>query len=192
MTTHVLSHTSPCTCNDNAFIEHAVVVSQDIARLIVERSTIMNSLFSKHSYRPESHAVLSALLTIFSTYIRRMRKTKEGEDLYSWVRTRTDVWLRVATFRRSRAVCNVCGCSRLPQSESQDQVFLRWTTGETATMHILVVHAMVILLTLGPAKGMERWHPSSTLSIELVTSAVTLWTSHWKHVCAFVHVFRGE
>ena len=41
------------------------------------------------------------------------------------------------------------------QSESQDQVFLRWTTGETATMHILVVHAMVILLTLGPPKG--RW-----------------------------------
>lgn len=59
---------------------------QDIARLIVERSTIMNNLFSKHSSRPESNAVLSAFLTIFSTYIKRMRKTKEGEDLYSWVR----------------------------------------------------------------------------------------------------------
>ncbi|KAJ7992420.1 hypothetical protein DPEC_G00278360 [Dallia pectoralis] len=107
----------------------------DVARLIVERSTIMNSLFSKHSCRPESDAVLSALLTIFSAYIRRMRKTKEGEDLYSW-------------------------------SESQDQVFLRWTTGETATMHILVVHAMVILLTLGPPKGesdffnlLDIWFP---------------------------------
>uniref|UniRef100_A0A4W5NFU9 Integrator complex subunit 1 n=1 Tax=Hucho hucho TaxID=62062 RepID=A0A4W5NFU9_9TELE len=93
----------------------------DVARLIVERSTIMNSLFSKYSCRSESDAVLSALISIFSNYIRRMRKTKEGEDLYSW-------------------------------SESQDQVFLRWTTGETATMHILVVHAMVILLTLGPPK----------------------------------------
>lgn len=40
----------------------------------------------------------------------------------------------------------------LSQSESQDQVFLRWTSGETATMHILVVHAMVILLTLGPPR----------------------------------------
>uniref|UniRef100_A0A671TY99 Integrator complex subunit 1 n=1 Tax=Sparus aurata TaxID=8175 RepID=A0A671TY99_SPAAU len=107
----------------------------DVARLIVERSTIMNSLFSKHSCRPESDAVLSAFLTIFSAYIRRMRKTKEGEDLYSW-------------------------------SESQDQVFLRWTTGETATMHILVVHAMVILLTLGPPKGesdfynlLDIWFP---------------------------------
>ncbi|KAG7262275.1 hypothetical protein CRUP_024973 [Coryphaenoides rupestris] len=83
----------------------------DVARLIVERSTIMNSLFSRHACRPEADAVLSAFLLIFSSYIRRMRKTKEGEDLYSW-------------------------------SESQDQVFLRWTTGETATMHILVVHAM--------------------------------------------------
>uniref|UniRef100_W5K0G9 Integrator complex subunit 1 n=1 Tax=Astyanax mexicanus TaxID=7994 RepID=W5K0G9_ASTMX len=107
----------------------------DVARLIVERSTIMNSLFSKHSFRPESDAVLAALISIFSTYIRRMRKTKEGEDLYSW-------------------------------SESQDQVFLRWTSGETATMHILVVHAMVILLTLGPPKGesdfftlLDIWFP---------------------------------
>nr|XP_020466080.1 integrator complex subunit 1 isoform X2 [Monopterus albus] len=107
----------------------------DVARLIVERSTIMNNLFSKHSCRPQSDAVLSAFLTIFSTYIKRMRKTKEGEDLYSW-------------------------------SESQDQVFLRWTTGETATMHILVVHAMVILLTLGPPKGesdfyslLDIWFP---------------------------------
>ncbi|XP_043089819.1 integrator complex subunit 1 [Puntigrus tetrazona] len=99
----------------------------DVARLIVERSTIMNCLFSKHSCRPESDAVLSALISIFSSYIRRMRKTKEGEDLYSW-------------------------------SESQDQVFLRWTTGETATMHILVVHAMVILLTLGPPKGESEFY----------------------------------
>ncbi|XP_066544954.1 integrator complex subunit 1 [Amia ocellicauda] len=99
----------------------------DVARLIVERSTIMNHLFAKHSYRPESDAVLSALIAVFSKYIRRMRQTKEGEDLYSW-------------------------------SESQDQVFLRWTTGETATMHILVVHAMVILLTLGPPKGDSDFH----------------------------------
>lgn len=45
----------------------------------------MNSLFPKHLGRPEADAVLSAFLNIFSAYIRRMRKTKEGEDLYSWV-----------------------------------------------------------------------------------------------------------
>ncbi|KAJ3581991.1 hypothetical protein NHX12_016009 [Muraenolepis orangiensis] len=92
----------------------------------VEEQAAHNDL-ALHSCRPEADAVLSAFLIIFSSYIRRMRKTKEGEDLYSW-------------------------------SESQDQVFLRWTTGETATMHILVVHAMVILLTLGPPKGESDFH----------------------------------
>ncbi|KAM4632627.1 integrator complex subunit 1 [Discoglossus pictus] len=100
----------------------------DVARLIVERSTIVTHLFSKLSYSAESDAVLTALLCIFSCYVRRMRKSKEGEEVYSW-------------------------------SESQDQVFLRWTTGETATMHILVVHAMVILLTLGPPRAESDFFP---------------------------------
>uniref|UniRef100_A0A8C6XX02 Integrator complex subunit 1 n=1 Tax=Naja naja TaxID=35670 RepID=A0A8C6XX02_NAJNA len=94
----------------------------DVARLIVERSTIMSHLFSKLSYCSESNSVLVALLSIFSRYIKRMRQTKEGDEVYNW-------------------------------SESQDQVFLRWSGGETATMHILVVHAMVILLTLGPPQA---------------------------------------
>ncbi|XP_063090087.1 integrator complex subunit 1 isoform X1 [Cavia porcellus] len=94
----------------------------DVARLVVERSTIMAHLFSKLSCSATSDAVLSALLSVFSRYVRRMRKSKEGEEVYSW-------------------------------SESQDQVFLRWASGETATMHILVVHAMVILLTLGPPRA---------------------------------------
>ncbi|XP_055984334.1 integrator complex subunit 1 isoform X1 [Sorex fumeus] len=94
----------------------------DVARLIVERSTIMSHLFAKRPCSAASDAVLSALLSIFSRYVQRMRQSKEGEEVYSW-------------------------------SESQDQVFLRWSSGETATMHILVVHAMVILLTLGPPRA---------------------------------------
>jgi len=58
---------------------------QDVARLIVERSTIMSHLFSKLSYCAESDAVLVALLSIFSHYIKRMRQSKEGEEVYSWV-----------------------------------------------------------------------------------------------------------
>ncbi|KAM4023912.1 integrator complex subunit 1 [Anomaloglossus baeobatrachus] len=107
----------------------------DVARLTVERSTMMGHLFSRLSYCPESNAVLAALLSIFSCYVKRMRKNKEGDEVYSW-------------------------------SESQDQVFLRWISGETATMHILVVHAMVILLTLGPPRGpsdffalLDIWFP---------------------------------
>ncbi|GFQ87230.1 integrator complex subunit 1 [Trichonephila clavata] len=35
-------------------------------------------------------------------------------------------------------------------SESQDQILIQWASGESATMHILVVHAMIIVLTYGP------------------------------------------
>lgn len=58
---------------------------QDVARLIVERSTIMSHLFSKLSYCAESDAVLVALLSIFSRYIKCMRQSKEGEEVYRWV-----------------------------------------------------------------------------------------------------------
>ena len=38
-------------------------------------------------------------------------------------------------------------------SESQDQILVTWSTGEECTMHILVVHAMIILLNYGPGQG---------------------------------------
>lgn len=54
----------------------------------MERSTIMAHLFSKPSCSTASDAVLSALLSVFSRYVRRMRKSKEGEEVYSWVRAK--------------------------------------------------------------------------------------------------------
>lgn len=65
---------------------------QDVARLVVERSTIMSHLFSKRSCSAESDAVLVALLSIFSRYVRRMRKSKEGDEVYSWVRLAGAPW----------------------------------------------------------------------------------------------------
>ena len=112
----------------------------------------MAHLFSKRSRGAESDAVLAALLSIFSRYVRRMRKSKEGEEVYSWVRPRPGPCPPT-----SPAHGPAPGLTHPPpQSESQDQVFLRWTGGEAATMHILVVHAMVILLTLGPPQGEPR------------------------------------
>lgn len=121
-----------------------------MARLVVERSTIMSHLFSKRSCSAESDAVLVALLSIFSRYVRRMRKSKEGEEVYSWVRLAAP---SPGPAPPRRGPPPPSQPPPLLQSESQDQVFLRWTGGETATMHILVVHAMVILLTLGPPRG---------------------------------------
>lgn len=43
-------------------------------------------------------------------------------------------------------------------SESQDQVRVQWASGEQAVMHILVVHAMVILLTHGPNDSRDLFH----------------------------------
>ncbi|CAJ0964941.1 unnamed protein product [Ranitomeya imitator] len=135
----------------------------DVARLTVERSTMMGHLFSRLSYCPESNAVLSALLSIFSCYVKRMRKNKDGDEVYSWVCIFT-----LFLFYSSWKLDVTSGDNVISDdtSESQDQVFLRWISGETATMHILVVHAMVILLTLGPPRGpsdffalLDIWFP---------------------------------
>ncbi|XP_064607195.1 integrator complex subunit 1-like [Liolophura sinensis] len=54
-------------------------------------------------------------------------------------------------------------------SDTQDQILLQWENGETATMHVLVVHAMVILLSYGPPKDdcmyeelLETWFPTNS------------------------------
>lgn len=52
-----------------------------------------------------------------------------------------------------KQVSNACLISACFQSDTQDQILLQWENGETATMHVLVVHAMVILLSYGPPKG---------------------------------------
>jgi hypothetical protein len=46
----------------------------------------MAHLFSKLPCSAASDAVLGALLSVFSRYVQRMRKSKEGEEVYSWVR----------------------------------------------------------------------------------------------------------
>lgn len=52
-------------------------------------------------------------------------------------------------------------------SSSQGHILVHWSTGEAATMHILVVHAMIILLTYGPPNNpnqfyelLQTWFPS--------------------------------
>lgn len=51
-------------------------------------------------------------------------------------------------------------------SESQDHVLITWPNSDECTMHILVVHAMIILLTYGPVNDhelfstlLETWFP---------------------------------
>ncbi|XP_035215176.1 integrator complex subunit 1-like [Stegodyphus dumicola] len=50
-------------------------------------------------------------------------------------------------------------------SESQDQILIQWASGESATMHILVVHAMIIVLTYGPPVCGRRSYFDALLEI---------------------------
>ncbi|XP_071035573.1 integrator complex subunit 1-like [Parasteatoda tepidariorum] len=50
-------------------------------------------------------------------------------------------------------------------SESQDQILIQWASGESATMHILVVHAMIIVLTYGPPLTGTRSYFDALLQI---------------------------
>lgn len=70
--------------------------------------------------------------------------------------------------------CNYLEKARAPRgegytwSESQDQILVQWSTGEECTMHILVVHAMIILLTYDVLDDqglfnelLETWFPEN-------------------------------
>ncbi|XP_015601368.1 integrator complex subunit 1 isoform X2 [Cephus cinctus] len=70
--------------------------------------------------------------------------------------------------------CNYLQKVRAPRgegftwSESQDQILLQWSTGEECTMHILAVHAMIILLTYDSSNDeelfnelLETWFPET-------------------------------
>ncbi|CAG2249829.1 INTS1 [Mytilus edulis] len=48
-------------------------------------------------------------------------------------------------------------------SNTQDQILLQWKEGDSATMHILVVHAMIILLTYGPPNSLQDIEPGQLL-----------------------------
>lgn len=41
------------------------------------------------------------------------------------------------------------------QSNAQDQILVEWESGQSATVHVLVVQAMIVLLTYGQPRGKE-------------------------------------
>ncbi|KAH9505267.1 Integrator complex subunit 1 [Bulinus truncatus] len=51
-------------------------------------------------------------------------------------------------------------------SNTQDQILLQWESGQSATVHVLVVHAMIVLLTYGRPKE-DIKHPENKLYNEL-------------------------
>ncbi|XP_054707879.1 integrator complex subunit 1-like [Uloborus diversus] len=111
----------------------------DMAQMIVERPTIINTILPVESASSEySNNFLSSVSEIFYKYLSAAKIP--SKEVYSW-------------------------------SESQDQILIQWASGESATMHILVVHAMIIVLTYGPPPSngrsyfdalLETWFPSNS------------------------------
>ncbi|KAK6637842.1 hypothetical protein RUM44_008264 [Polyplax serrata] len=106
---------------------------QDMAQLIVERSTIMAAIMPTGQMDLDRANTLHSLTIIFCAYLQKAREPRK--DNYTW-------------------------------SESQDQILVTWNSGEESTLHILVVHAMIILLSYGPASDpglfallLETWFP---------------------------------
>ncbi|KAL7647180.1 UNVERIFIED_CONTAM: hypothetical protein RMT77_002438 [Armadillidium vulgare] len=113
------------TCEDSLQDMSALV--QDMAQLIVERSTMISAILPSPSHSgstkfPHANATLNALFIIFINYMQGARIP--SRDLFAAV-------------------------------ENQDHVRIQWATGEQAVMHILVVHAMVILLISGPSASSD-------------------------------------
>ena len=91
------------------------------------------------------------------------------------------------------------------QLDTQDKIILQWKSGESATMHILVVHAMVIILCYGLPKGwwmglciislyvtglchMPPAHLATTVSTSRVTVCVCVCVCVCVYVCVHVCV----
>ncbi|KAK3862242.1 hypothetical protein Pcinc_031873 [Petrolisthes cinctipes] len=102
---------------------------QDMAQLIVERCTMISAILPLPE-RPNQPFIHShsTLKALLIIFINYMRRVRLPPR-------ESFTW-----------------------SESQDQVRVQWASGDQAVMHILVVHAMVILLTHGPDNSPDLFH----------------------------------
>ncbi|KAL3877747.1 hypothetical protein ACJMK2_035409 [Sinanodonta woodiana] len=111
----------------------------DIAQLIVERTTVINYILPQEGSTSKSAMANQTLEALISLFISYLRKGREPNK---------EIY---------------------PWFNTQDQIILQWECGESATMHILVVHAMIILLTYGPSEDfsknyqelLDTWFPES-------------------------------
>lgn len=112
-------------------------LANEISQLVVERSTIVAAILPQlDNDNPQTRQTLHAFMDIFCNYLQKAREPR-GED------SRGFTWC-----------------------ESQDLILVQWSNREQCTMHILVVHAMIILLTYDSTDGdilfaelLETWFP---------------------------------
>ncbi|KAK3607441.1 hypothetical protein CHS0354_035142 [Potamilus streckersoni] len=98
----------------------------DIAQLIVERTTVINCILPQEGSTSKSARTNQTMEALISLFISYLRKGREPNK---------EIY---------------------PWFNTQDQIILQWQCGESATMHILVVHAMIILLTYGSPEDFSK------------------------------------
>ena len=125
---------------------------QDMAQLIVERATLMNHLLpTEGNTSKRADLVLASMIDLFYNYLVKAQQPQE--EAYSWVRFPHFMLSLLLSLQRKNMYS-----SMFPfQSNTQDQILLHWQNGKSATMNILVVHAMIILLTYGRPDGMYTY-----------------------------------
>lgn len=157
------------------------VECQDVAQLIMERTTVLNHVLPQDG-RPGTDLQNSALMALVNLYANYLRKAKEYDtEAYSWVSSSivkyslsSEYFMNLVSIRvsmvllrhfclGSASILYHCAFNQLVflfyvmfcllQSNTQDKIILQWKSGESATMRIVVVHAMVILLTYGAPQG---------------------------------------
>ena len=112
-------------------------LANEISQLVVERSTIVAAILPQSDNdNSQTRQTLHAFMAIFCNYLQKAREPREE------------------------------GARGFTWCESQDLILVQWSNGEQCTMHILVVHAMIILLTYDPPDDeglftelLETWFP---------------------------------
>lgn len=118
-------------------LNEMIALANEISQLVVERSTIVAAILPQlDNDNAQTRQTLHAFMAIFCNYLQKAREPR-GED------SRGFTWC-----------------------ESQDLILVQWSNREQCTMHILVVHAMIILLTYDSsdedllfAELLETWFP---------------------------------
>ncbi|CAG5115061.1 unnamed protein product, partial [Candidula unifasciata] len=97
----------------------------DMAQLLVERTSIVNFILPDLSVKPseKTEEQCQCLSAFIRLFVTYMRHARKEDK-------DTFSW-----------------------SNTQDQILLQWESGQSATVHVLVVHAMIVLLTYGKPKG---------------------------------------
>ncbi|XP_077300156.1 integrator complex subunit 1 isoform X2 [Arctopsyche grandis] len=129
------------TCYINFLADHAQLncpttlqlqdIVLDLGQLIVERMSIMAAIIPPTILSNDSKDVQDELDDM-----------NPHQTLYALTSIFHQYMLRVREPRRE----SYDWCA------NQDQILLQWPSGEEGTMHIIIVHAIIILLTYGPSK----------------------------------------